>query len=135
MPKTCAQCHSKSYAQKQLEMGDDMLRQADRLMAQAIEIVAGLYQDGIIHKPASYPFNYPNLLFFMRTGGGDLSKLSHIDQILLKMYLKHRMRTFQGFFHINPDYACWYGWAGMVEDLGKLRETARLMRATHAKEK
>jgi len=133
MLKTCAQCHAKSYAQKQLEMGDDMLRQADRLMAQAIEIVAELYREGIIQKPTSYPYNYPNLLFFMRTGGGDLSKLSHIDQILLKMYLKHRMRTFQGFFHINPDYAYWYGWAGMVEDLGHIQETARLMRATHAK--
>jgi hydroxylamine dehydrogenase len=133
MLKTCTQCHSRSYAQKQLNMGDDMLRQADQLMAQAIEIVAGLYQEGIIHKPEGYPFNYPNLLFFMRTGGGDLKKLSHIDQILLKMYLKHRMRTFQGFFHINPDYAYWYGWAAMVEDLGKIQETARLMRATHAK--
>jgi hypothetical protein len=51
------------------------------------------------------------------------------------MYLKHRMRTFQGFFHINPDYAYWYGWAAMVEDLGKIQETDRLMRATHAKQK
>ncbi|MCF8120203.1 MAG: cytochrome C [Deltaproteobacteria bacterium] len=135
MLQTCSQCHSKAYAQHQLRMGDDMLRQADRLMAQGIEIVAGLYQDGIIPKPESYPYNYPNLLFFMRTGGGDLNRLSHIDQILLKMYLKHRMRTFQGFFHINPDYAYWYGWAAMVEDLGKIQETARLMRATHAKGK
>ncbi len=134
MLKICAQCHSRNYAQKQLEMGDEMLRKADRLMAQAIAIVAALYKDGIIQKPESYPFNYPNLLFFMRTGGGHLNKLSHIDQILLKMYMKHRMRTFQGFFHNNPDYAYWYGWSAMVEDLGKIQETAALMRATHKKE-
>ena len=66
-------------------------------------------------------------------GGGKLNKLSHIDQILLKMYLKHRMRTFQGFFHINPDYAYWYRWAAMAEDLGHIQETASLMRATHKK--
>lgn len=135
MLKICAQCHSETYAEKQLHMGDDMLRRSDRLMAQAIEIVAGLYKDGMIQKPESYPFNYPNLLFFMRTGGGNLNRLSHIDQILLKMYLKHRMRTFQGFFHINPDYAYWYGWAAMVEDLGSIQEAARVMRATHAKAK
>ena len=135
MIKICAQCHSKTYATKQLEMGDEMIRKSDRLMAQAIEIVAALYKDGIIVKPSAYPFNYPNLLFFMRTGGGNLNKLSHIDQILLKMYLKHRMRTFQGFFHINPDYAYWYGWAAMVEDLGKIEETAKLMRGTHKKVK
>jgi len=131
MIKTCTQCHSAPYARKRLEMGDEMLRKADRLMAQGIEIVAGLYRDGIIPKPEAYPFNYPNLLFFMRTGGGKIKNLSHIDQILLKMYLKHRMRTFQGFFHINPDYAYWYGWSAMVEDLGKIQETAKLMRATH----
>jgi hypothetical protein len=51
------------------------------------------------------------------------------------MYLSHRMRTFQGFFHINPDYAYWYGWAAMVADLGKIQETAKLMRATHVKNK
>ena len=135
MIKICAQCHSKTYARKQLEMGDEMLRKSDSLMARAIDIVAGLYRDGVIQKPKTYPFNYPNLFFFMRTGGGNLNKLSHIDQILLKMYLKHRMRTFQGFFHINPDYAYWYGWAAMVEDLGKIEETARLMRATHEKAK
>ncbi len=133
MIKICAQCHSRNYVTKQLEMGDDMIRQSDRLMAQAIEIVAGLYRDGIIQKPETYPFNYPNLLFFMRTGGGDLNKLSYIDQTLLKMYLKHRMRTFQAFFHVNPDYAYWYGWASMVEDLGHIQESARLMRATHGK--
>ena len=131
----CARCHSRTYARKQLEMGDEMLRKADRLMAQAIDIVADLYKDGIILKPEAYPFNYPNLLFFMRTGGGNLNRLSHIDQILLKMFLKHRMRTFQGFFHINPDYAYWYGWAAMVEDFGEIQESARLMRATHANAK
>ena len=69
MIKICTQCHSKTYVGKQMEMGDEMIRKSDRLMAQAIEIVAGLYRDGIIRKPETYPFNYPNLLFFMRTGG------------------------------------------------------------------
>jgi uncharacterized CHY-type Zn-finger protein len=135
MINTCTHCHSGSYARLQLEMGDSMIRKSDRLMAEAIEIVAGLYKDGIIQKPEAYPFNYPNLLFFMRTGGGNLRGLSHIDQLLLEMYLKHRMRTFQAFFHINPDYAYWYGWAAMVKDLGEIQEAARTMRATHSKAK
>jgi hydroxylamine dehydrogenase len=64
----------------------------------------------------------------MRTGGGDLNKLSYIDQLLLEMYLEHRMRTFQAFFHINPDYAYWYGWAAMVKGLGEIKKTAKTMR-------
>jgi len=49
------------------------------------------------------------------------------------MYMKHRMRTYQALFHVNPDYAYWYGWAMMVKDLGNIKELAQTMRATHHK--
>ena len=42
MIKTCNQCHSANFAQQQLEAGDDMIKNADHLMAQAIRIVADL---------------------------------------------------------------------------------------------
>jgi hydroxylamine dehydrogenase len=137
MLKTCTQCHSESYAKEQLEMGDSILAKADRLMAEGIETVAALYKDGIIQKPEGYPFNYPFLLAFMHTNGAawdkDLDRLSFIDQVLLRMFMKHRMRAYQAFFHVNPDYAYWYGWNMMTEDLGEIKELARTMRATHKK--
>ena len=43
MLQTCNQCHSSNFAKQQLEQGDHMIRDADRLMADAIRIVAGLY--------------------------------------------------------------------------------------------
>jgi hypothetical protein len=136
MLDTCNGCHSRSYAREQLEMGDSILSKADRLMAEAIETVAGLYRDGIIEKPESYPFNYPFLLTFMHTNGSNwdenLDGFSHIDQVLLRMFFKHRMRTYQAFFHVNPDYAYWYGWNMMTEDLGEIKEMAKGMRADHA---
>jgi cytochrome c553 len=131
MIKTCSKCHSERYAREQLKMGDSIMQKADRLMAEAIEIVAGLYKDGIIKKPDNYSFAYPDFLYFMQTGGGDMKKLSYIDQVLLQMYIKHRMRAFQAFFHVNPDYAYWYGWEMMVKDLGEIKELAETMRATH----
>jgi len=42
------------------------------------------------------------------------------------------MRTFQGTFHANPDYALWYGWSEMQRDLTKISRFAREMRASHA---
>ena len=131
MIQTCSQCHSTSYATTQLEMGDSMLQKADRVMAQAIEIVAGLYKDGIIKKPEAYAFAYPDLLYFMQTGGGDMENLSSIDQTLLELYMKHRMRTYQGQFHVNPDYAYWYGWAMMTQGLGKIQAEAKKLRTLH----
>ncbi len=135
MLKTCAQCHSPKYVKEQLDMGDAIMSKADRLMADAIETIAALYKDGIIKKPKNYPANYPFLLTFMHTNGErwdkDLDKLSYIDQVLVQMYMKHRMRTYQAFFHVNPDYAYWYGWNEMTKDLGEIKELARTLRAQH----
>jgi predicted CXXCH cytochrome family protein len=136
MLATCSKCHSASYAREQLDMGDAILQKSDRLMAEAIETVAALYRDGIIKKPAAYPSNYPFLLTFMHTNGAawneKLDELSYVDQVLVQMYMKHRMRAYQAFFHVNPDYAYWYGWNEMTKDLGEIKELARSLRATHA---
>jgi hypothetical protein len=131
----CSQCHSKTYAENQLKLGDEIMQKADRLMAQAIDIVASLYEDGIIQKPAEYEFAYPDFFYFMRTGGKSMETMSHIDQVLFEMYMKHRMRTYQGCFHVNPDYAYWYGWAMMTKDLGEIEELAHLLRKTHEPKK
>ncbi|MBW2049135.1 MAG: cytochrome C [Deltaproteobacteria bacterium] len=125
MIRICSTCHAGQYARQRLEMGDRMIRQSDHLMARGIRIVASLYKDGIIKKPGHYPFAYPDFFYFYRTGG------SYIDQVLFKMYMKYRMRTYQGVFHANPDYTYWYGWAAMTKSLGEIKELARTMRATH----
>ncbi len=137
MIKTCGSCHSEEYAKEQLAMGDSILAKADRLMAEAIETVAALYKDGIIKKPEGYPHNYPFLLTFMHTNGGNwnenLDGLSYIDQVLVQMYMKHRMRAYQAHFHASPDYAYWYGWNEMTKDLGEIKELAKTLRATQQK--
>ncbi len=122
MIKICKQCHSSKYARKQLEAGDQMIKKADRLMAEAINVVAGLYKDAVLKKPEHYAYAYPDFLHFYKTGG------SHIEQILFKMYMKHRMRTYQGVFHANPDYSYWYGWAPMTKALDEIKEKAKCLR-------
>jgi len=71
----------------------------------------------------------------MRTGGGNLKQASNIEQILFQMYMKHRMRTYQGVFHANPDYTYWYGWAQMTKDLTEIKDLSQIMRKTHKAEK
>jgi len=124
MIATCGDCHSENFARLELEKGDEMIRQADKLMAEAIRIIAGLYQDGIIDKPESYSYAYPDLLTF--------HDAPHpIEQRLFRMFLEHRMRTFQGTFHASPDYALWYGWSEMVQDLSEIKFQAEELRAMH----
>lgn len=126
MMKTCAKCHSKEFAKGELAKGDDMIRTADRLMAEAITTVAGLYKDGIIEKPKDYISAFPDLLAFHDAP-------TVIEQTLFVMFMEKRMRAFQGTFHMNPDYAFWYGWSEMKRDLAEIKEMAADLRAGHAK--
>ncbi len=124
MLKTCNQCHSGNFAKAELEKGDNMIKEADHLMAEAIRIVAGLYKDGILQKPENYAHPFPDLLTFHDSP-------TPIENKLFVMYLEHRMRTFQGTFHANPDYALWYGWSEMRRDLTEIKQLAAEMREGH----
>jgi hypothetical protein len=121
MMKACHQCHSANFVKAELAKGDDMIKQADHLMAKAIRIVASLYKDGILPKPKNYAYPFPDLLTFHDAP-------TTIETQLFVMFLKHRMRTFQGTFHANPDYALWYGWSEMQRDLTEIREKAQELR-------
>jgi hydroxylamine dehydrogenase len=128
MVKTCNQCHSVNFATRELAKGDQMIREADRLMAEAIRIIAGLYSEGILKKPEAYAYPFPDLLTFHDAP-------TVIEQELFLMFLEHRMRTFQGTFHGNPDYALWYGWSEMQRDLTEIKTMAEELRRRREKEK
>jgi hypothetical protein len=124
--KACSNCHSEDFAKAEMAKGDDMIREADRLLAEAIREVAGLYKDGVLPKPRDYAYAFPDLLTFHDAP-------TPIEQRLFVMHLEHRMRAFQGTFHANPDYALWYGWSEMRRDLTEIKQMAAEMR--HAKKK
>ncbi len=123
MISACGECHSENFAAAELAKGDDMIREADHLLAEAIRVVAGLYKDGTIEKPGKYKYAFPDLLTFHDAA-------TPIEQKLFQMHLEHRMRAFQGTFHANPDYALWYGWSEMKRDLTDIEEMAKQMRAS-----
>lgn len=121
MVKTCNQCHSVNFAKTELKKGDQMIKEVDHLMAEAIRIVAALYKDGILAKPKAYAYAFPDLLTFHDAP-------TAIEQRLFVMFLEHRMRAFQGTFHANPDYALWYGWSEMQRDLTEIKTRAQELR-------
>ncbi len=122
--EACSDCHSESFAKAEMAKGDDLIREVDHLLAEAIRVITGLYADGILEKPEGYAYAFPDLLTFHDAP-------TPIEQTLFEMHLKHRMRAFQGAFHANPDYALWYGWSEMVRDLADIQKMAEEMRIHH----
>ena len=121
MIKTCNNCHSSGFARGELEKGDQMIREADRLLAESIRTVAALYKDGILPKPKDYAYAFPDLLAFHDAP-------TPIEQKLFVMHMEHRMRAFQGTFHANPDYALWYGWSEMKRDVAEIKKMSEELR-------
>lgn len=124
MTAVCSKCHGASYAKKQLDEADAVVKDVDKIMAEAIRVVQGLYKDGVLAKPADWAFA-PDLLQFYEAK-------SAIEQDLYVMFLEYRMRTFEGAFHMNPDYMHWYGWAPMKETLQKVKDEAAKLKAEKA---
>ncbi len=122
----CEKCHSPSFVAENFKNADQMVKEADKLFAEAIDIVAGLYQDGIISNPERPGAKYPDLLTFYDVD-------TEVEETLYEMFMDHRMKTFQASFHMNPDYATWYGYAKMKKDLVEIREMAADMRAAAGK--
>lgn len=118
----CSECHSENFARAEFASGDEMIREADHLLAEAIETVAALYRDGILRRPEGQTDDYPDLLSF--NGAPEPIELRLFD-----MHLKHRARTFQGTFHANTEYALSQGWREMVRDLTEIRRMAEELRA------
>jgi len=117
----CSNCHSASYVAEQLAASDKIIRETDRMMAEAIRTVKALYDDGLLEVPEGWKYA-PDLLQFYEAK-------SSVEQELYVMFLEHRMRAFQGAFHANPDYMHWYGWAAMKESLQKIKDEAASIRA------
>lgn len=126
MIEICTGCHTRSFGRGEMEKGDRVIRAADHLMAEAIRVVAGLYRDGVLAKPKDYASAFPDLLTFHDAP-------TPIEQRLFVMFLKHRMRTFQGAFHASPDYSLWYGWSEMRTDLTDISHMAKELRRVAGK--
>ena len=89
--------------------------------SEAINTVAKLYEDKIIEPQPYQPFAYPDILNFY-------DARTPVEQTLYEMFMEHRMRTFHGAFHMNPDYQHWYGWAPLNKGLVDVRAEAQAMR-------
>ncbi len=123
MKATCNECHSIGFTNEHFEASDDVIRAADHEFAKAIQVVQGLYKDGILTKPEGWEYA-PDLLQYY-------DAKTSIEQELYMIMLEYRQRAFQGAFHGSNDYMHWYGWAPLNTAVNVIMEEAEKLRAEH----
>ncbi len=127
MVTTCKECHSETYVIKSLGNSDQMIKAADEIFAEAIELVAKLYKDKIFKSTTNKAtFPYPDLLTFYEVD-------SHIEELLYEMFMDFRMKTYQASFHLMPDYTTWYGLAKMKASLVEMKDINQQLRTAAKK--
>lgn len=123
--RSCRNCHPPDFVARTLQQGDEILREADLLLSQAIRIVAELYADRVLKAPAPSKAPYPDLL----SAHGDHTE---IEERLYALFSQHRTRTFQGAFHGSPEHA-YSGLDAMRRELALMRSEAERLRLSARK--
>ncbi|MGR3178470.1 MAG: multiheme c-type cytochrome [Candidatus Anammoxibacter sp.] len=120
MSKVCSQCHTSSFSNDTLRKARGTVDLCDKLLARAINLVDGLYKDGIITKTDNL---YPHI---------DVLRFAEfknpIEKRIYRMMILHKKNAYMGAFHINPTYLHDYGLAEMKHDLKEIEIMANHLR-------
>ena len=129
MVQICRDCHSESFAQRNLADADEIKRFADGLVAEAAQIIRDLDKEGLIlPSPADRPPNPVRGHTLVLGGHQGYADTSAIEQRFFEMYRFNHAITFKGAYHNSPDYTHWHGYAHMQADLTYIRNEARRLR-------
>ncbi len=136
MLSICSRCHSTSFARDVLERADEIKRQSDARTGEAIKIIKDLEKDGLLDPmPENRPPNPVTGNKLPLTGQQTYSNTSGIETEFFEMYKYALIHAWKGAYHMNPDYAHWYGWAQLNLQLEKIKGENRTLRRLAALEK
>ena len=129
MLDTCASCHTRSMAGKNLEDADMLEKQSTALLAEARSIVQQLQTEKLLSPTADE--RPPHPLFGKNFVIGPhmlYENLSTVESLYFRMKQFYYMNAVKGAFHQNPDYTHWYGNAPLKLTLSEIRSEASLLR-------
>jgi hypothetical protein len=133
MVQTCLPCHSSRFAAESLSKADEVKREADAVLFDAVKLITDLRNEGLLQRPASRAGveatgGEPGHSFVL---GGDRAYegLSPIEQRFFDMFKYHHASTFKGAYHHSPEYTHNEGFLRMKQDLTYLNNEAARMRA------
>ncbi len=114
MVDICSACHSRLFVLEKMGEVDSIIKKADHLMAEAIDLVQSLYEGGTLPIPKEKPPCCPDLLGFHEAP-------NPLEEQLMTMFLKYRLIMLHGAFHNNPDYVTNYGWIRLKEGYEEIK--------------
>jgi hydroxylamine dehydrogenase len=140
MVKVCLVCHSEDKSRGYLASADAHKLAGDALVIEARDILAGLYEDGLIEP--SHATRSAGLLPGPRFTAIQLDQatamhspaslyfdVTPIEREYFDMFFFSALKSYKGAFHMSPDYSWWYGYAEVLGHLAAIRDEAETIRS------
>jgi hypothetical protein len=125
----CTGCHSRRFAQEQLENADQVKEAGFKLQEEGKEVIQGIAQEGLIYPPVSERMPHPTEGRTLVLADPQLYVgTSHIERLFFTMFKFHNIRVWKSGYHFSPSYNHGYGWTEMQLDLIDIKEEAKKLR-------
>jgi hypothetical protein len=102
-----------------------MHENAAAVVHESEDIIRALNFDGLIEPAVGARPANPDAVGAIILAGAQLYRnLSAIERLFFKAYKYDQVKTWHGAYHMNPDYAHWYGWAELNMTLADIADEA-----------
>ena len=125
----CTGCHSKRFAQEQLENADLVKEEGFKLQEKGKEAIQEIEKGGFLSPSLAERLPHPTEGRALVLADPQLYVgTSHIERLFFTMFKFHNIRVWKSGYHFSPSYTHGYGWAEMQLDLIDIKEEANKLK-------
>ena len=136
MLSVCTHCHSRRFAQEQLENADQVKEAGFELQDLGKGAIQEIAQEGLLYPSLAERIPHPTEGRTLVLADPQLYiGTSYIERLFFTMFKFHSIRVWKSAYHFSPAYTHGYGWSEMQLDLIDIKEEADKLRQMIQKEK
>jgi hydroxylamine dehydrogenase len=125
----CTGCHSRRFAQEQLENADQVKEEGFNLMERGKEPIKEIEKVGLLYPSVAERMPHPTEGRTLVLADPQLYVgTSYIERLFFTMFKFHNIRVWKSGYHFSPSYTHGYGWAEMQLDLIDIKEEAEKLK-------
>lgn len=125
----CTGCHSKRFAQEQLENADRVKQEGFELMEKGKEPIREMEKEGLLYPSIAERTPHPTEGRRLVLADPQLYVgTSQIERLFFTMFKFHNIRVWKSGYHFSPAYTHGYGWSEMQLDLIDIKSEAEKLR-------
>jgi hypothetical protein len=125
----CTRCHSRRFAQEQLENADQVKEEGFKLMERGKETIKEIEKERLLYPSIEERPPHPTEGRALVLADPQLYVgTSHIERLFFTMFKFHNIRVWKSGYHFSPSYSHGHGWSEMQMDLIDIKEEAKKLK-------